>query len=485
MMTSNTVKAGTFISVLFVIIALFYRRQVDDVLKDRLNSILEGLVKVEKQCSVDTRPKVAVGYGACNDLFIDGKELLKYDAVAENPEHFNDISSTEELLKTYAYFFRHGAAAERYISNDTLFDAIVDIASRIEGSHFALGGNAPVMAKRFVLEGCEVLLAAKMTPKLQDSLPEGVRVVGRDIKKDDVHLILEYKEDEEWGIYRSPRANRFIVHNDHNNPLVSSLEEFDKLLKEFNPNLLVISGLQMMDNYPYPKGLREQRLLKIRDQMVAQSPNTRVHFEMASFSEAELLHQLTQYITPYADSLGMNEQELASLYNIMLYGNISFVSDSNPRVATVLDQMREIFHLESRNRLTKENGRQLTRLHVHTLAYQAILTVKNSPWKNSKAAAAKASLTANRHVCGSKEVDIEKAKLIMDDSFSTSIAAGSRRVPLDVEQPVSCWDEELNGGSHNRFTVEICVAPVLVCTEAYQTAGGGDNISAAGLFLQI
>jgi ADP-dependent glucokinase len=42
--------------------------------------------------------------------------------------------------------------------------------------------------------------------------------------------------------------------------------------------------------------------------MVAQSPNTRVHFEMASFAEAELLHRLTQYVTPYADSLGMNEQ---------------------------------------------------------------------------------------------------------------------------------------------------------------------------------
>lgn len=73
----------------------------------------------------------------------------------------------------------------------------------------------------------------------------------------------------------------------------------------------------------------------------------------------------------------------------------------------------------------------------------------------------------------------------MDDSFSTSIAAGSRRVPLDVEQPVSCWDEELNAAYGDRFTVEICVAPVLVCTEAYQTAGGGDNISSAGLFLQI
>ena len=34
-------------------------------------------------------------------------------------------------------------------------------------------------------------------------------VVGRDVKKDDIHLILEYKADEEWGIYRSPRANRY------------------------------------------------------------------------------------------------------------------------------------------------------------------------------------------------------------------------------------------------------------------------------------
>jgi hypothetical protein len=60
------------------------------------------------------------------------------------------------------------------MSNDTLFDTIVDIASRIEGSHFSLGGNAPVMAKRFAVEGCEVLLAAKMTPKLQESLPQGI-----------------------------------------------------------------------------------------------------------------------------------------------------------------------------------------------------------------------------------------------------------------------------------------------------------------------
>jgi len=36
-------------------------------------------------------------------------------------------------------------------------------------------------------------------------------VVGRDVKKDDIHLILEYKADEEWGIYKTPRANRYSL----------------------------------------------------------------------------------------------------------------------------------------------------------------------------------------------------------------------------------------------------------------------------------
>lgn len=47
---------------------------------------------------------------------------------------------------------------------------------------------------------------------------------------------------------------RFIVHNDDTNPLVKSLEPLGEILPEFNPKLLVVSGLQMMDNYPYAPG---------------------------------------------------------------------------------------------------------------------------------------------------------------------------------------------------------------------------------------
>lgn len=70
----------------------------------------------------------------------------------------------------------------------------------------------------------------------------------------------------------------------------------------------------------------------------------------------------------------------------------------------------------------------------------------------------------------------------MDDSFSTSVKSGSR-ILLDENKPVSCWEETFN--INKRIVVEVCIAPVLVCTKASQTAGGGDNISSAGLVLQI
>lgn len=45
-------------------------------------------------------------------------------------------------------------------------------------------------------------------------------------------------------------VSRFIVHNDHQNPELSSLNSFVKQIEDYNPNILVVGGLQMMDNFP-------------------------------------------------------------------------------------------------------------------------------------------------------------------------------------------------------------------------------------------
>lgn len=229
----------------------------------------------------------------------------------------------------------------------------------------------------------------------------------------------------------------------------------------------------MMNSF---SGERVALLNRLAHLLSSASPQTNVHFEMASFVDKALMSNLLDLVLPHADSLGMNEQELPNLLSLFRGSTVTVLSDPNPRVATVLDQMRELYRIVNLRHRQTGRGRPLTRLHVHTLAFQAMIVTHVSPWKNTMSATAKASLTANRHVCGSADIDLSKARLILDESFSVSRREGSQRIPLQESRPVSCWTED---------EYEICVAPVLVCTEVYQTAGGGDNISAAGLVLQI
>eukprot|EP00090_Calanus_glacialis_P003679 TRINITY_DN12703_c0_g1_i1.p1 TRINITY_DN12703_c0_g1~~TRINITY_DN12703_c0_g1_i1.p1 ORF type:complete len:472 (-),score=200.45 TRINITY_DN12703_c0_g1_i1:713-2128(-) len=468
-------SASKYVSLVAVVVGLvmvWLRPGQEDLLK--VDTVISSLLKYEAKYVEENRPRIAVGYGACKDLFVTGSHMLANVSYPANPENFLGVGDMEELVRMYGFFFKAGAAAERFVHNPELWDQLLETGLEDPGHRWGLGGNAPVMAARFAREGAKVLLGAKLSPGLAEWIPEGMEVAGGDIDADDVHLIMEYKRNEDWDGVVSPRANRFIIHHDLNNPLVSSLEQFKMALPAFNPQLLVVGGLQMMDNFPFKEGERLERILLIRDQMASMDKDTRVHFEMASFVDESLLAELTEHIIPQADSLGMNEQELPNLHSLLTKGEVTTMADSNPRIAEVLDQMREVYSILS---VSKETNRPVTRIHLHTLAYQAILTAKGSPWKNSGAAAVKASLTAHRHVCAEKEVKPENSFLIMDDSFSTS-KEGGRRVPFINSRPLTCWDEEELG-------ISICIAPVLVCAQAVQTAGGGDNISAAGLVVQI
>ncbi|XP_020794543.1 ADP-dependent glucokinase [Boleophthalmus pectinirostris] len=480
-------KYGPVVSLFVVFLAFWFRSSERTVLDDRLDTVLSSLLRAERKVGINNvaRPKVAIGFGGCADLLVDGVSLLNKIGLipSEQPLHHDYLENTEQLAQSFAYFFAPGAAAERFMINDTLFSELVEASRDLPGNRWSVGGNAPVMAGRLAKEGCDVLLGGSFSPDFTDVLSEHITVAGKILEEPDIHLILEYPVGATWGPYISRRANRYIIHSDDHNPYLDSMEEFAKKLTEFKPDLLVVGGLQMMDSFPFQTGQRDFLLSRLSDLISSSSAKLGTHFEMASFVEESIMEDLLHYVIPYADSLGMNEQELPNLLSLLKGSNITVLSDPNPRVATVLDQMREVYRiLNQRYKLavTTEGDqtrmKPLTRLHVHTLAFQAMIVTRGAQWKNTMSATAKASLTANRHVCGSNHIDLSKARLIMDDSFSVSRQEGSQRIPLQESRPVSCWHEQ---------DYEICVAPVLVCTEVYQTAGGGDNISAAGLVLQI
>jgi ADP-dependent glucokinase len=48
--------------------------------------------------------------------------------------------------------------------------------------------------------------------------------------------------------------NSFILHNDQTNPTLGSLDLFAKQVSLFSPTLLVVGGLQMLDNFPFKPG---------------------------------------------------------------------------------------------------------------------------------------------------------------------------------------------------------------------------------------
>lgn len=360
------------------------------------------------------------------------------------------------------------------MADKEFFRKLVVKSQEVEGTRKLVGGSGLQIGKRLAFEGCRVLAAADSSSELLEILPENLTAVGNIVDVDDIHLLLEYPAHFPWGQYKSQRANRLVLHSDEHNPYLKSMKKFEQKVKSFSPSVLVVSGLHMLDNFPdFNPGDSRKILEKLSSFL--DTVDVPIHFEMAPFHQETFFNELLENIIPYSSSMGMNEQELPNLWSKLLYGNITVVSSQKPRVAKVLDLMRDVYKASKKN-FGKGRKRQLTRLHIHTLAFQAVLTTKGSKWKNTRAAAAKASLTATRHVCGSEEINPKKSKLFMDDSFSKSIVPGSPRVQFNANAPVSCWNEE---------DYEICVAPVLVCTQVLQTGGGGDHITAGGLVLQI
>lgn len=91
----------------------------------KLTTIMHGLVTLENSNSsaYTVKPRIAVGYGSCYDLYVPAVKFLNYsdDAWQSNADagdkatntfSVEDITSKAELLQSFGYYFRNGAASE-------------------------------------------------------------------------------------------------------------------------------------------------------------------------------------------------------------------------------------------------------------------------------------------------------------------------------------------------------------------------------------
>ncbi|CAH8501659.1 unnamed protein product [Dicrocoelium dendriticum] len=519
-------------------------------------------------------PRVIVGFGGCVDLRIRAIPLLSSlgwhppNATMEQLRgytHTDALDSTETVLMSFASAFISGAAVERVLLNDALFDQLLHAATNIlpeelrndfhaplspdpcpERPHatasgsFSLGGNALVMAVRLAREGADVALAARLSPRMRASLPPEIRILEapanfglHSVPKEDVHLILEYDAGESWDGLIAPRANRYILVRDEENPRLSGLW----------PDLLDVWRDSVLHTPSHGKPRR--------------SPTRDIFPDLVVVGGLQVMDQLNSAHAPatlspplfISNSPGLNEQELPNLASLVSNGTVTSISSAYPRAAHMIDAVRTVWASLTDRNLPRVNSavgarwRRLSRIHLHTIAHQFLIvrrpahggesarryldSVRNAgglparvtdvglAWPFTRAAVAKASLIANRYTCGSSTIDPKKTVLLVDDSFAVtadpdkwgpSISHLSKpsegdipRIHFNATDPVTCWTEPeptLPGHSDQRHPdevglsdfathVEICVSPVLVCSKVIRTVGAGDNISAGALRVQL
>ena len=181
------------------------------------------------------------------------------------------------------------------------------------------------MGNRFAADGHETILCGQVAEQLRARLYKNVRDINDADDHDSVHLILEYAKDESFGDFVSPRANRFIV-TPVKDVRPKDLNALRNGLLETNPSLLVMSGLHLLERTTQMSD-RIERVASVLD--VAIDRGVPVHVELASLNDDKLTLEIGKSVLSKADSVGLNEQELASLFRV-LGGKTSTLPLSKP-----------------------------------------------------------------------------------------------------------------------------------------------------------
>ncbi|XP_035251220.1 ADP-dependent glucokinase isoform X2 [Anguilla rostrata] len=415
--------------------------------------------------------RVAVGVNACVDVVVSGVGLLQ--ALAVDPGQGSDhevLHSKEDLKEAFTYYMEKGAAAERFFSDGEAFQRIARAAAEYPGAQLYVGGNAALIGQKLATyPQLMVLLCGPVGPRLHEMLDDQIVVPPQSLQEtDEFHLILEYKAGEQWGPTRAPQANRFIFSHDVANGEMSTLETFVASLEEFQPDLVVLSGLHMMEGQG--RELWEERL---KEAVVAISDvrnQVPIHLELASMTDKDYMNRIMQEVIPMVNSIGLNEQELLFLSQAGEGPHSELASwDGMPDVGRVSDIL--LWVLERHGRTDPESEADLTRIHFHTLAYHILATV-DGYWGNQVAAVAAGARVAGSQACGLESIDATKVTLRAPRNFHSSYSEPRESLTLDPAMPVTVY---------HRGNVTFYMTPVLVCKQPLRTVGLGDAISAEGL----
>nr|XP_039273116.1 ADP-dependent glucokinase-like [Styela clava] len=428
---------------------------------------------------------IAIGINAGIDIIVKGTDLLKKLGTDEKEESTikatdrESINNLRQLQEVFTYFHSKGAGGERFMNNKELFAKAVGMSKAMPGAELYVGGNAALMAQAIVqasAKNVHVLFGGMVGPGLSPMLNRRLIVPSKlKAEEDEYHIILEYVKGEKWAGHVCPIASRFIFSHDLTNSRMLASEKFIDSLKEFNPDMVVLTGLHLLEGQP--EAYWKRRLAEIAASLAKVSTNVPIHTELASMANPAFVKALTERILPMVDSIGLNEQELwmTCQANGGPHCKPEYELDGPPSPGVSNDIIHWMLQQFSKRRIPSS---RLSRVHFHTLVYHTVATLDSSKWRYGDSSVAAGARIASTQSCGVHSVHPAKVELRLKSTIP--LTAGG--LPENVEQPKDTRLDYSNPIiSWKTSKISFFMTPVLVCQNPVKTVGLGDAISSMGL----
>ena len=312
-----------------------------------------------------------------------------------------------------------------------------------------------------------VYLGGLVGKTLGQSLHPRITYKLRRSAKEEIHMILEYSKGDKWGDVQADCANRLIFSNDITNSEMTELDNFMTEVGTSSPDVVVISGLHMLEQQP--RNFRMKKILTLVSKLQTIEPYVNIHLELASISNEEFIRDILVLVLPHISSLGLNEQELKSLL-ITGSGPSSLTNSQDyPTIGVVADMLYWLMTMTSS---------RLSRIHFHSLQFH-IIAHQNNSWLFNHVAVTKGAEIAGKQACDDDEIVPEKMKLQIPTSFKLS----TQYQQLEIREHV--FDPTNPTVSWSRNDILFDFSPVLVCRRPLKTVGLGDAISSVGLLYSL
>ena len=235
------------------------------------------------------------------------------------------ISSIDDFLSGLLFCMKTGSGTELLIDNPEVAGTIKGIFSWTD----RLGGNAGNMANAMAAQGAEpVLNVPALTKKLALLLDPNIKVpkkgelaspaqAVRD-EEGPVHFVLQFEKGAVASVssekIAAPRENRLIATYDELNGRIYTDPDFDAYCRENLDKMegALVGGFHLVPLSDYMK-LLDRRIDQIGS-WKENRPDLFIHAEMGNFQRPEVMMYLLERLK--ADSVGMNEDELATLCSV-------------------------------------------------------------------------------------------------------------------------------------------------------------------------